>query len=324
MKDTIKKYLTPKTAVILALIAVAFFLPGVSSRRVQSIMCTVCIYAALGQSWNILSGLCGMFSVTHAIFYGVGVYAMLISISKFNQSPLVGVLVGLLLNLALALMVGKIGSKLSSLYFTMALIGVSSALYTLATQWSSLTNSIYGLSLGRAYAVPRQTMTYIGIAMVIVYALFFVFLRQSRVGTSLVALKNNPNLCMALGSNVGAWRIIATVISASMASLVGVYYGFYMTSVVPDIFGADISLKIIMVAIVGGVGSVWGPILGSSLIILDEWVRGVISPDYAALANVVYALVLIVMLLLRPNGLVSIKLPGLKAKAARTGAGAGA
>lgn len=320
MKDLKAKYLHPKTFFILALIVIAFLLPGVSSRRVQSIMCTVCIYAALGQSWNILSGLCGMFSVTHAIFYGMGVYSLIIAVSKYGLSPWLGVLIGLALNLAMALLVGKIGSKLSSLYFTMALIGVSSALYTLATQLNFLTNSIYGISLGRAYSVPRQTMTYIGIAMVIVYSLFFTFLRRSRVGTSLVALKNNPNLCMALGSNVGAWRIIATIISAVMASLVGVYYAFYMTSVVPDIFGGDISLKIIMVVIVGGVGSVWGPVLGSSLIILDEWVRGVISTDYAALANVIYALVLIVMLLLKPNGLISIKLPELK-KPAGTGAG---
>lgn len=307
--DNVKKILNLKSIFVVILIAAAFALPGNASRLVQSIICMVCCYAALGLSWNVLSGLCGMFSVTHAIFYGIGVYSVICAVAKYSLHPIIGVLIGLVLNLALALLIGKIGSKLSSLYFTMALIGVSNALYTLAIQMNWLTGSSFGLSMGRAYSISRLDACYIGIAMVVVFAFFYVFLRKSRMGTSLVALKNNPDLAMALGSNVGKWRIYATIISAVMASLVGVYYAFYQKAVTPDIFGAEISLKILMVCIVGGVGNVWGPILGSSLIILDEWVKGAMPTDLAPLSNVVYALVMIVMLLLKPDGLTSIRLP---------------
>ena len=310
--EHMKRYLNIKTLLILLLTVAAYLIPGNASRLTQSILCMVCCYAALGFSWNVLSGLCGMFSVTHAIFYGLGVYSVICCVSKFNLHPVVGILVGLALNLLMALLIGKIGSKLSSLYFTMTLIGVTNTLYTLAVQMNWLTNSTYGVAMGTTYSITRLEASYLGITMVIAFAVFFVFLRRSRMGTSLVALKNNPNLCMALGSDVARWRIYACIISAAMASLVGVYYAFYQKTVTPDIFGGEVSLKILMVCIVGGIGNVWGPIFGSSLIILDEWIKGVMPSDLAPLSNVIYALVMIVMLLLRPNGLTSIKLPGRK------------
>lgn len=311
--NQVKKFLNPKYIFVAVLIIAAFALPGRSSRLIQSIICMVCCYSALGLSWNVLSGLCGMFSVTHAIFYGIGVYSVICTVAKYGMHPVVGVVIGLVLNIVLALLIGKIGSKLSSLYFTMALIGVSNALYTLAIQMNWLTGSTFGLSMGRAYSITRLTACYIGIAMVVAFAFFYVFLRKSRMGTSLVALNNNPDLCMALGSDVGRWRIYATIISAVMASLVGVYYAFYQKAVTPDVFGADISLKILMVCIVGGIGNVWGPILGSSLIILDEWVKGAMPTDLAPLSNVIYAMVMIVMVMLKPDGLTSIRLPKRKA-----------
>ncbi len=310
----LKKYLSVKNLLTLALIAVVFMIPGNSSRLTQSILCMVCCYAALGLSWNVISGLCGMFSVTHAIFYGIGVYSVICCVARFELHPVYGVLIGLVLNTLLALLIGKIGSKLSSLYFTMALIGVTNALYTLTLQLNWLTGSSFGLSMGRKYSITRIEACYIGIIMVIVYALFFVYLRKSRWGTNMVALKNNPDLCMALGSNIGKWRIVACVISAAMASLAGVYYAFYQKSVSPDIFGGEVSLKILMVCIVGGIGNVWGPILGSVLIILDEWIKGAMPSDLAPLSNVAYALIMIVALLLRPNGLTSIRLPKLLSK----------
>jgi len=310
----LKKYLSVINLLTLALIAVVFMIPGNSSRLTQSILCMVCCYAALGLSWNVISGLCGMFSVTHAIFYGIGVYSVICCVARFELHPVYGVLIGLVLNTLLALLIGKIGSKLSSLYFTMALIGVTNALYTLTLQLNWLTGSSFGLSMGRKYSITRIEACYIGIIMVIVYALFFVYLRKSRWGTNMVALKNNPDLCMALGSNIGKWRIVACVISAAMASLAGVYYAFYQKSVSPDIFGGEVSLKILMVCIVGGIGNVWGPILGSVLIILDEWIKGAMPSDLAPLSNVAYALIMIVALLLRPNGLTSIRLPKLLSK----------
>lgn len=312
--NQMKKYLNVKTGLTLLLIAGVCMIPSNASRLSQSILCMVCCYAALGLSWNVLSGLCGMFSVTHAIFYGVGVYSTICAAARFGLHPLMGAVIGLILNVFLALLVGKIGSKLSSLYFTMALIGVSNTLYTLAIQMNWLTGSTYGVNLDRKYSITRVEACYIGIAMVILYALIYIVLRKSRWGTSMVALKNNPELCLALGSNIESWRMIACLISAAMASMTGVYYAFYQKAVTPDIFGGAVSLKILMVCIVGGIGNVWGPIFGSLLIVLDEWIKGAMPSDLAPLSNVIYALVMITMLLLKPEGLTSIRLPKWKAK----------
>lgn len=313
--NQMKKFLNLKTLFAVLLLAVVCVIPANGSRLTQKILCMCCCYAALGLSWNVLSGLCGMFSVTHAIFYGVGIYSVICSSARFGLHPYWGILIGLVLNTLLALLIGKIGSKLSSLYFTMALIGVSNTLYTLAIQMNWLTGSTYGVNLDRTYSLKLQPACYVGIAMVVVFAFIYVFLRKSRWGTSMVALKNNPDLCKALGSNIEKWRLIACLISAAMASIAGVFYAFYQKAITPDIFGGETSLKVLMVCIVGGIGNVWGPILGSVMIVLDEWIKGAMPANLAPISNVVYALIMIVMLMLKPDGITSIRLPKRKAKA---------
>ncbi len=301
-----KKYLTPRNIIIFIVYILLCLMPLGANRRVLNIAILSLMYIGLGASWNMLSGMAGIFSIAHAIFFGLGAYSVSIITSRLGWHALVGILVGLVLNILAALLVGYIGSKLSGLYFTMAVIGLSQTVYAIALQWFHVTGGSMGISVPKEYLMTKQQLFYIALALATACMLFCAYIRSSRIGSNFVALKENPNLAMALGSNVYGYRILATMFSTCMASLCGSFYAFYMMANNPEVFSGTISIKIIMLVIVGGIGSTWAPVAGIFMVILDELIRGVMPSRFAPFSVVVYALVLIVMALLRPDGVIGI------------------
>ena len=307
MKFTRKELFSWKT--ILAIIFIVFLLiiPISNNRRVMNIAIISFIYIALGESWNIMAGLAGLFSVAHGVFFGLGVYATTIATNRFDIPFAISIPIGIGLNIIMAFIFGLIGSKLSGLYFTMALIGLQMVVYTITQQWNAFTGGMQGLAMPKQYLLSKPVLFWIALVLALLSMILFVIIRKSRIGTNLVALRENPYLAQVLGSNIIQWRVIATIISASMASVVGNFYALYMMSTNPQIFIGLISLKIIIVVLVGGIGGVWGPPLGTILIIGDELIRGAMPGKYAALSVVIYATVLIIIVMLKPTGLTSIR-----------------
>jgi branched-chain amino acid transport system permease protein len=301
-----KQWAWPQILAVAALVVSAILLPVFGDRQVLGIAIIVLMYIALGESWNLLSGMAGLFSITHCVFFGLGVYGVSISVSKLGLPLYVGILAGLLLNAALSAIIGLIVSKLSGIYFVMAQIGLWSTVATAAIQFFALTGGSPGITLPREYYLPQPILYLIILGIAIFSIAVFIFIRRSRMGTILVAIKENENLSLSLGVNVGKWKLLAVVCSACMASLAGSFYSLYVMSNNPDVFSFLISLKIIMVVIVGGIGSVWGPLFGSLLIVFDEVIRGLMPTKLAPFSVIIYALVLIVMALRHPEGLVSI------------------
>lgn len=298
------KVLTIQNVFVAAILLVLCLLPLSVSRRVINIAILSFMYIGLSTSWNMLSGMAGIFSIAHAIFFGIGVYSVTILTTKVGLHPVVGIFAGFVLNCLVAALVGYIGSKLSGLYFTMALIGLSQTVYTIATQWFAVTGGSMGISMPKMYLLTRAQLFYIALLIAVGSLIFYMVIRKSRIGTNFVALKENPNLALALGANIYGYRILAAVFSACMASVCGAFYAFYMMANNPEVFSGVISLKIIMVVIVGGVGNSWAPVAGIFMVVLDEIVRGLMPSKFAPFSIVVYALVLIAMAILRPDGVV--------------------
>lgn len=257
MKKDIREYLNIKTLLLVLLVALVIFIPAWGNRRYMNIAILVLMYIGLGESWNLLSGMSGLFSIAHALFFGLGVYGMTIGMTKLGLPVVGGILLGLAANLVMALIVGFVGSKLSGLYFTMALIALHAIIYTLAGQLS-FTGYALGLSMPREYLMSRHALYFLVLGLAALMMLIFVWVRKSRIGTNFVALKENPDLAVSLGSNIRGWRILAVIISAMMASIMGAFYAFYMMANTPEVFASTISLRIIMVCMVGGLGNVWG------------------------------------------------------------------
>ncbi|MDR1894166.1 MAG: branched-chain amino acid ABC transporter permease [Spirochaetales bacterium] len=289
---------------LLSAVILILYIPVTKNRRLMTIGIMAFMYIALGESWNI-GAMTGLFSIAHSAFFGLGVYGITITLTRFQGPVIAGILAGLILNIILAVIIGGISSKLSGLYFTMALIGLSATIYSLSVQWVSLTGGSSGISMPRAYLLPKRTLYFIALGIAVLSMIFYVFLRRSKAGTCFVTTRENPSLAAALGSNVPFWRILSTVLSASMAGLCGSFYAFHLMSNNSEVFSGAYSLKIMMVSIVGGINSVWGPVLGCLLIIMDEYIRGSMPSGLAPLSVVIYALILILMALVKPAGLAS-------------------
>jgi branched-chain amino acid transport system permease protein len=292
------------TILLLIAVVVIIWVPTTRNRRFMTIGIMTFLYIALGESWNI-GIMAGIFSVSHSTFFGLGVYGMTIGLYRLHLPVFGAILLGFGLNLVLALIIGLISGKLSGLYFIMAMLGLSTAIYSLAIQWIAITGGPPGLNMPKDLLMSKRTIYFIGLGIALAAVVFYTLLRRSRIGTCFITARENPSLAASLGSNVAGWRILATIISACMAGLCGSFYAFHLMSNNPEILSGIYTLKIMMVSIVGGLTSVWGPVLGSLMIILDEVIRSSMPSSYAPLSVVLYSLVLITMALIRPGGLVS-------------------
>ncbi len=301
-----KHFSIPKLILLILAIVVMFYIPAYGSRRMLNIAIIALMYITLGESWNLLSGMSGLFSINHALFFGLGTYGVTLGLNKLHLSVITSILFGLALNVVAATVVGFIGTKLSGLYFTMAFIGLWQTIYTFSYQFFSITGGSLGLSMPRELLLTKKELYFIALIMAIASMIFYQFIRKSRLGTNFVALKENPNLANALGSNIRGYRLTSTIISACMASLAGSFYAFYMMTNNPEVFSGLISLKIIMVVIVGGMGHVYGPLLGISFVVMDELIRGMMPSQFAPFSVIIYGLALIIMAMVKPDGLISL------------------
>lgn len=265
----------------------------------------VCVYMFLGQSWNILAGLCGMFSVGHAAFYGVGAYCVAIGMTKLGTGLLPSVLLGMAIAVLLALLLGAISSKLSGFYFTMSTMALGEVMRTISINWFNVTGSQQGLSIARPI-IPRWTFLYLALLLAVAAVFIFALLRRSKLGSMFVAIRENRNLASSLGGNVALYKTIAAVISAMMASLGGAFMTYYTKVVDPSVFANSVSTKMLVIVIIGGIGTQWGPIIGALSILLEEAVKGVLGANFAPVSVIIYGAILVLIILFRPEGISSL------------------
>jgi branched-chain amino acid transport system permease protein len=305
------KWISPKSiavcVVMIPVLLIPFFYKGGAALLPMHLVIMVSSYIALAQTWNILSGLTGMFSLGHAAFYGLGGYALAVAMVKLGLNPLIGMAAGIVLSAFFGLLLGAISSRLTGFFFTISTIALAQVIRTVAMQWTAVTNSITGLKIFRP-VVSRMMFFYVAIALAVSVSMFFVYLRRSRMGSMFVAIRENVHLARSLGVNVVRYKTISSVITAMIAAVVGSFITYYIQVVDPNYLSPLVSDKIIMVTIIGGMGNVWGPIFGSVLILLEESIRGTLGARYAPLATALYGVILIVFMLFRPKGIVSINL----------------
>jgi branched-chain amino acid transport system permease protein len=267
----------------------------------------IAVYIAMAQSWNILSGLTGMFSLGHSTFYAIGGYALASGIYLFKLSPAVGVLIGIILSAVFGFVLGIISSRLTGFFFTMSTIALSQVARTFALQMPDITNGVNGISIMRP-PIPCTVFFYTAIGLAMISTGFFVWMRRSRMGSLFVSIRENTQLARSLGVNIVKYKTIASVIASVMASVTGSFIAYYIQVVDPSYLNSSIANKIVMVTIIGGVGNAWGPVFGSVLILLEEVIRGTMGSNYAPLATALYGVILIFFILFKSDGIVSMNL----------------
>lgn len=294
---------------LLALLAIplAFQSPFVYHLAIQ-----VCVFAGLGAAWNIVGGFAGQLSLGHAVFYGIGSYTAGLMVAKFGISPWIGMFVGAALSMVAATIIAYPTLRLRGPFFSLATIAFLEVARLLVIYMESWTGGSAGLNVplqvGLPWMIFREKWAYLLVAFGFLVVTLWVswVVRHSRFGFYLIAVREREDAARAVGVNAVRVKIAAAVISAALTSFIGSFHAMYLTFVEPSAaFSLEMSIQIAMFALIGGLGTVAGPVVGTVMVLpVAELARGWLSAFGNGTHGFVYGVLLVIVVLFIPRGLV--------------------
>lgn len=302
----------PRVYLPVLVAGVAAVLPMFVPSFVQHVLIMVFITGTAAVAWNIIGGFGGQFSLGNAVFLGIGAYSTAILAMQYDQTAWVGIAVGVLLSVLAAVIIGKATFRLSGHYFALATIAIVEGMAYLAEYFSDFTGGSQGMSLfaspgwGNLIFASKLPYYYLMFAMFLGSILISVWVRYSRLGYYLLAIREDQDAAAAIGVNPSAYKLYGFVLSAALTALAGGMYSVYIQFISPSaVFSLNKSILYALIALIGGMGTLSGPIVGAVLMVsLQEYMTTVIGGNIGALSYVIYGVLLIVLIVYAPEGLV--------------------
>jgi branched-chain amino acid transport system permease protein len=276
------------------------FLPYAVPRFYIYLTSVILVTGLLATSLNLVLGYGGMYQFHHAVFYGIGAYTTALMLTKtslpvwlaFASAPLVAAFFGLL--------IGLICARLSSLHFGMLQISLGSLIWAIVYRWYDFTggdDGIHGIPVSAAISATTSAYYFILIITALCLLLMFMIIR-SPFGRILQALRDNPERCEAIGVNITRHRIIAMVIAALFAGAAGSLFVTLEGSVFPELLSWTLSLEILIMCLLGGWFTFFGPMLGACLIISLRTFAG----NYTEYWTLILGLMMMLTIFFLPKG----------------------
>ncbi len=281
---------------------------SVTNSYYQLVMTLVPVWAIFGLSWNLLSGYTGLVSFGHAAFFGVGAYAVVLGQVHFDLSPWIMIPIAAVLGGIAGLLIGFPTFRLQGHYFALAMLAYPLALLYVF-EWLGLQEVTLPIKRDNPIAymqfADHRLYTLLALAMMLGTILLTRAVERSRFGMALLAIKQNEAAAEAAGINTLAWKLRAITLSGAIAGAVGGFYAVVLLVVTPQsVFGMLVSAQALTVAMFGGVGTVWGPVIGSVILIpLAETLNAEAGSRFPGIQGVIYGLAIICVILLAPEGL---------------------
>lgn len=299
-----------------ALVALPWVMQDSYSRHLLII---VFIFAIVAASWDLSLGYAGLFNFAHVAFFGTGVYATALAARLGGIDPWLAMALGGVAAAAVAALVALPVVRLSGIYVVLVTFAVSQLILQVVLSQSAITGGTQGLVRIPTLELPGYNFLrdfklgyyYVGLALLTVTVVTLRILVRSDFGLSLQALRDNEDYGVARGIPVALQRLKAMVISAFFAGLAGGFYAVYLRVASPEVFSFATSSLILSMVLVGGVGTIWGPVAAAfALTLASEWLATV--PGLAEGRFMLVAVAMIVALRFLPGGLVSaaLRLPG--------------
>jgi len=295
-------------------ILLAFIPLAVSKDYILSIFINIFLFAYLSQSWNILGGYTGYLSLGHTVFFGIGAYTSSLLFVNYNLNPWIGMVIGAILSGLMGLLVGSLSFRyrLRGIFFAMITLAfgvIYRVIFTNATILGGAQGVLVPLgspSLSIYQFEGKSGFYYVGLTMLFVVLAITILIENHRFGYNLLALKNNENAAEALGIHTQKYKLRATILSAFLTAFAGTYYAQYLTYISPEtVFNTNLSIEIVLMAIIGGMGTIFGPSLGAFLLIpFSELTRTLLGAKVMGLHMVLYGVVLVIFCLVLPNGII--------------------
>ncbi|MEH2540801.1 ABC-type branched-subunit amino acid transport system ATPase component/ABC-type branched-subunit amino acid transport system permease subunit [Bradyrhizobium sp. AZCC 1577] len=281
---------------------------SVTNSYYQLVMTLVPVWAVFGLSWNLLSGYTGLISFGHAAFFGIGAYTTALGQIYFDLSPWMLIPIAAMLGGIAGFLIGFPTFRLSGHYFALAMLAYPLAILYVF-EWLGFQEVTLPIKRDNPiaymqFADPRL-YTLLALAMMLGTILLTRLIEKSRFGMALLAIKQNEAAAEAAGINTLAWKLRAIALSGAIAGAIGGFYAVVLLVVTPQsVFGMLVSAQALTVAMFGGVGTVWGPVIGSVILIpLAETLNAEAGSRFPGIQGVIFGLAIISVILVAPEGL---------------------
>src|SRR5882757_6381104 len=280
----------------------------VSNSYYQLMLTLVPVWAIFGLSWNLLSGYTGLISFGHAAFFGIGAYATALGQIYFDLPPWVLIPVAGMLGGIAGLAIGFPTFRLQGHYFALAMLAYPLAILYVF-EWLGFQEITLPIKRDHPIAYMQfgdpRIYTLLALAMMLATILLTLRIESSRFGMALLAIKQNEAAAEAAGINTLAWKLRAITLSGAIAGAIGGFYAVVLLVVTPQsVFGMLVSAQALTVAMFGGVGTVWGPVIGSVILIpLAETLNAEAGSRLPGIQGVIFGLAIICVILVAPEGL---------------------
>lgn len=301
--------------VILTLLAAALALIPVfaKSNYIISVGVTFFIYASLGTSWNIIGGYAGQTCWCMASFVGIGAYTSFIMDVKLGIIPWVGMFVGMCLSAVLAYIIGSVCFRHRGVFFSLVTIGFTEIIRILLIYFKGLTGGSNGLyvtyrenSLAKLTFNSDKVFFYLMMAVTVIIIFVAWRIENSKLGYYLRAIRADEDATESLGIAAYKVKIQAFMISAVLASVVGTFFAYFLCYIDPPTVSAlALSTKIGAMAIVGGIGTLFGPLIGAAVLIPMTEISSILLGQTGS-GMLLYGAVMLLIVILRPGGVISL------------------
>jgi ABC-type branched-subunit amino acid transport system ATPase component/ABC-type branched-subunit amino acid transport system permease subunit len=273
----------------------------------QLVLTQVLLWAVLSLAWNILSGYSGYFSFGHAAFWGLGAYTVALGMLHFDLTPWITIPLGAVVGGLAGALIGFPTFRLRGHYFALAMLA-----YPLATlyvfQWLGYQEIPLPMKrdhpiLYMQFSDPRGYVA-LALGLLVISLLISLRVENSRFGMSLFAIKQNEPAAEAAGINTWRWKMLALMLSGALAAMAGGLYAVVLLVVTPEaVFGMLVSAQALILALFGGVGNLWGPVIGAMVLVpLAEGLNAKLGDVLPGIQGVVYGVAIIAIILCAPEG----------------------
>jgi len=305
-----KHFGTRHIAALLLLLIVALIPVVIRNSYIQTIFILIFYTASASLAWSVLGGLTGQLSLGHAAFMGLGAYISTLMLVNANISPWLSIPVAFLIVGALCMVLLSPCFVLHGPYFTLVTIAFGYAFLNLFTNWDYA-------GKGQGIVLPfgkedfllmrfksKTPYFYIALGLMVIFYIILRMIDRSKLGYGLKTVREDEGTANAIGISPLKYKMIATFISAGMIAVCGVFYANYFRFIDPEIMAESQSIEYVLPAIIGGIGSVTGPLIGAFIIVpLSQYLNAALSTVVSGANLVVYAVILIAVVMFQPTGI---------------------
>jgi branched-chain amino acid transport system permease protein len=297
-------------AILVLLFPVFFTLPFP-----RHLMIMIFLYGSLGLAWNLIGGYTGQISLGHAIFFGTGAYTSTLLLMKLGVSPWIGMLAGGLLSVGISFIIGYPCFKLAGHYFAIATIAIGEIAQVWMLNWDWAGSAI-GLTLpileegfwNLEFHTTKAPYYYIALG-ILTFALLLTYgVARSKLGYYFRAIKGDLEGARSMGINTHRYKFYSLALSAFLASICGSFYAQYILFIDPDsVFPLMLSIIVCLIATLGGVATIWGPVIGAAILIpISEFTRIYFGGAGKGTDLIIYGLLIIIISVYQPFGLMGL------------------